>query len=95
MRVLILFKKKLWPSWSKQKCLCQKKFKSENTNKKVVLKNIHSIKGSEESSTNVCGADLKDSLGKLEKKNNNFWCLRLLLLIVAIMKLCLFNSLGS
>jgi hypothetical protein len=31
----------------------------------------------------------------LEKKNNNFWCLRLLLLIVAIMKLCLFNSLGS
>jgi hypothetical protein len=37
-----------------------------------VLKNIHSIKGSEESSTNVCSADLKDSLGKLEKKNNNF-----------------------
>jgi hypothetical protein len=52
--------------------LNEKKFKSENTNKKVVLKNIHSIKGSEESSTNVCGADLKDSLGKLEKKNNNF-----------------------
>ena len=71
MKVLILFKKN-YDQISLNKNVCQNKFKSENTNKKVVLKNIHSIKGSEESSTNVCSADLKDSLGKLEKKNNNF-----------------------
>ena len=48
-----------------------KKFKSENTNKKIVFKNIHSIKNDR----NVCSADLlKDSLGKktLIKENNNF-----------------------
>jgi hypothetical protein len=31
-----------------------------------VFKNIHSIKGSEESSRNAFSADLKDSLGKEE-----------------------------
>jgi hypothetical protein len=33
-----------------------------------VLKNIHSIKGCEESSTNVCSADLKDSLPSWKRR---------------------------
>jgi hypothetical protein len=47
--------------------LCEKKLKSENTNKKnCVQKYTFNKKRSEESSRNVCSADLKDSLGKEE-----------------------------
>ena len=44
----------------------QKQFKSENTNKKVGQKYTFNKKRSEESSRNVCSADLDDSLGKEE-----------------------------
>jgi hypothetical protein len=45
--------------------LCEKKLKSENTNKKnCVQKYTFNKKRSEESSRNVCSADLEDNLGK-------------------------------
>ena len=50
--------------------------------KEIVFKNIKSIKKrSEDSSRNVCSADLEDSLGKEElylRKIKKNWCLRLL-----------------
>ena len=58
-----------------------KKFKSENTNEKIVLKKYTlNKKLLEESSRNVYSEYLEDSTGKEDqfKENKTFWCLRLL-----------------
>ena len=44
----------------------QKQFKSENDQQKVGKKYTFNKRRSEESSSNVCSADLEDSLGKEE-----------------------------
>ena len=71
-------------------------FKPENTNKRnCVKKYTLNKKRSEESSRNVCNADLEDSFEKEELYLRKIKILMLEIIIVAIMKLCLFNSFGS
>ena len=59
-----------------------------------MLKSINK-KGSEESSRSVCSADLEDSLGKEQLYRGKITILMFEITIVAIMKLCSFNSIGS
>jgi hypothetical protein len=48
-------------------CFCKKTYQSENTNNtNCVKKNTFNQKGSEESSRNVCSADLEDTIGEEE-----------------------------
>jgi len=75
--------------------LCQSKIKSENTQKKIVVLKSINKKGSGESSRSVCSADLEDSLGKEQLYRWKITILMFEITIVAIMKLCLFNSIGS
>ena len=64
--------------------------------KTEVFKNIHSIKKrSEESSKNVCSANLENSLGKEELYLRKIQKKMFEIIIVAIMKLFSFNSIGS
>ena len=59
-----------------------------------MLKSINK-KGSEEFSRSVYSADLEDSLEKEQLYRRKITILMFEITIVAIMKLCLFNSIGS
>jgi predicted nucleic acid-binding Zn ribbon protein len=60
-----------------------------------VFKIINSNKRSEKSSRRVCSADLEDSLGKEQLYRRKIKKIMFEIIIVAIMKLSLFNFIGS
>jgi hypothetical protein len=69
------------------------KKKSANTNKKnCVKKYTFNENRSEQSSRNVYSADLEDSLGKEKLYFRKITILMFEIIIVAIMKLCLFKT---
>jgi hypothetical protein len=66
--------------------------------KKIVVLKIINKKGPKESSRGVCSANLEDSLGKEQLyrrkiKKNHVWEIEII--IVAIMKVCLFSCIGA